>query len=135
METEGGRQVIGRAVRAAGKETTIKLTHGKFQGGIKRIRVEGREQSTCAEIARDEFLLRLLQANVSLYGRLFIQLLWFPPPNFAKTNQPKHIAPTSDAFSKLNDSQREVAAAMISLTEPLVIAHGESRPPLGIEYS
>lgn len=129
METKDGQQLIGQAVHAEGKQTTVRVMQGRYHGGIERIHVEGREESTFAETARDIFLLRLLRAEISLCDRLFIQLLWFPPPDLTRENQPQHIELTFAAFSRLNDAQRKVTAAMISSTEPLVIAHGESRPP------
>ena len=125
FETAEGRRVIGQAVGAEGKTTTVKVIQGNYRGGIERIHVEGKEELTCAETARDEFLLRLLLGEVSLYNRSFIEMVWFPKQG-NKLGRFQHSAPFSEAFAKLNKSQKEVAAAMISTTESLVIAHGMS---------
>ena len=121
MESASGQRVTGQAVHAEGRGTTIQVTGGTYRGGIERVRVEGREELTCAENARDEFILRLLQGDVRLRDitRPFIDLVWFPSSDFTRQTRPRHIVPSSLAFTDLNDSQREVSAAMISETEPL----------------
>lgn len=124
MQTAAGQRIVGQAVHAEGKTTTIHITQGTYRGGIESVRVEGREGLTCSEHARDEFILRLLQGEVSMQGHRFIDLLWFPPADFTRQTRPEHIAPSSSAFENLNESQREVSAAMISDDEPLVVAHG-----------
>ena len=127
METSEGRQLIGQAIHANGKTTRVQVTSGNFRGDIERVRVEGREELTCAESARDEFLLRLLQGEISLRGSQFIDLLWFPSADQGKRQpRPLYNVPSYTAFAKLNDSQKSVAAAMIAENEPLVIAHGLS---------
>ncbi len=97
---------------------------GRYQGDIQRVSVEGREEMTCAEKACDAFILRVLRKEINLHSRPLINILWFPPPILAQIPRHKHISPVSPAFSRLNTSQRQVAAAMISTTEPVVIAHG-----------
>ncbi len=134
MENAFGQRVVGRAVKADGKQTTIHLLKGNFHGGIERVSVQGREESTCAENGRDEFILRLLRREsylqgeeTSRQGQRFINLLWFPMYEPIRISRPQHTPPRDAAFMDLNDSQRQVAAAMISITEPLVIAHGMSK--------
>ncbi len=134
METSRGHRLVGQAVMADGKQTQIQLLKGKFHGNIKRISVLGREELTCAELARDEFILRLLRKEVSLpvhainvRGPQFIEMLWFPKKKTPQRCTLSHVSPLSTAFMDLNDSQRQVVAAMISTTEPLVIAHGTSK--------
>ncbi|OSC98823.1 P-loop containing nucleoside triphosphate hydrolase protein [Trametes coccinea BRFM310] len=127
METEHGHSIIGHAVRADGKKTGVKVTGGNFRGDIARIRVVGREELTNSEIARDEFLLRLLQGVVpSLVESQFNRMLWFPAERVqgkAKTSSPVRLR-IVNPNGKLNDSQAQVVAAMRSLEEPLVIVHG-----------
>ena len=128
METEAGHRIVGQATNAEGKKSRITVTHGTYKGGNKSIRVEGREELTCAERARDEFFLRLLQGSVSLGGRRFIDLVWFPSQT--QTLQKRVAHSTSIVtFPGLNDSQRQVATAMISTTDDIVIAHGEFHRP------
>ncbi|THG92920.1 hypothetical protein EW026_g8158 [Hermanssonia centrifuga] len=134
METFRGHRLVGQAIKADGKQTHIQLLKGKFHGNIKRISVLGREELTCAEMARDEFILQLLRREISLLslpmhvtnvpGQQFIEMLWFPRKKSPQGSRLSHVSPLSTAFMDLNDSQRQVAAAMISHTEPLVIAHG-----------
>lgn len=125
METSEGRRLVGQAVHASGKTTKVQLTSGGFANNIERIRVEGREELTCAENARDEFLLRLLQGEISLRSSVFIDMLWFPSAqHLTRQSRPAHDISLSRAFVELNDSQKLVATAMVSQKEPLVIAHG-----------
>ena len=125
MQDSDGRSIVGQAIGADGKRTTIKVVQGNYRGGIERIRVEGREELTCAENARDQFLLRLLHGEITLEQSPFIDLLWFRTQVLTRQSRPSHSVPSALAFVKLNDSQKQVAAAMISTTEDLVIAHGE----------
>ncbi|PSR72688.1 hypothetical protein PHLCEN_2v11383 [Hermanssonia centrifuga] len=124
LEDSHGGRVVCQAVTAVGKRTTVVPSKGRYQDGIQRVSVEGREEMTCAEKACDAFILRVLRKEINLHDRPLINTLWFPPPTLAKTPRPKHISPVSPAFCRLNTSQRQVAAAMISTTESVVIAHG-----------
>ncbi|KAJ2974699.1 hypothetical protein NUW54_g11853 [Trametes sanguinea] len=127
METDHGHTLIGHAVRADGKQTGVKVTGGYHRGNIARIRVVGREEPTNPEVARDEFLLHLLQGVVpSLVESRFNRMLWFqtaPVEARAKKWLPSRLSFVK-AGGKLNDSQAQVVAAMRSLEEPLVIVHG-----------
>ncbi|CDO72676.1 hypothetical protein BN946_scf184985.g96 [Trametes cinnabarina] len=127
METEHGDSIMGHAVRAEGKTTGVQITGGNYRGNIARIRVIGREELTGSEIARDVFLLHLLQGvSLPLVQSPFIQMLWFDAADL----KPRAIRPPSVPLGlehtdfKLNGSQAQVVAAMRSLEEPLVIVHG-----------
>ncbi|KAI0090550.1 P-loop containing nucleoside triphosphate hydrolase protein [Irpex rosettiformis] len=123
FHTNDGRSIIGQAISAEGKTTKIQLTQGQYRSDIKRVVVHGREELTCSENAREEFVLLILQGDIKLTNQLFINLVWFPSGNSARAERPRQ-PPTTAAFMKLNESQKEVAAAMISPSHPIVIAHG-----------
>ena len=140
FETECGKQVVGHAVRAEGKETGVKITQGGFRGvaSIKSVRVVGREEQTNAERARDAFVLRALKgAFTSLTESPFVKMLWFPDPTPRDRGAARRasVSPRidddqedegerfGDVFNGLNPSQKGVVRAMWS-TEPLVVAHG-----------
>ena len=89
--------------------------------------MEGREELTCAESAQNEFHLRLLQGEISLEDCPFIDLLWFPSGEEITKVRSVYAAPSSASFSTLNNSQKQVVAAMISPEEGLVIVHGNYR--------
>lgn len=109
------------------------MRKGSYRDDVARITVHGREEATCAENAQDEFVLRVLRGEVQMIGRTFIDLVWFPSANTPRVDRPVYLAPPkTEAFSSLNASQRQVSAAMISPTEPIVIAHGAAILPLSI---
>lgn len=128
MDTTHGQRIIGNAVHAEGKRTGVKVTGSNFGGNVERIRVVGRHELTSSEIARDDFILRLLQgATPSLVDSPFIRMLWFPTGKAS----PRGHRPTTNPllgpqFSQLNPSQNQVVAAMLAQDEPLVVVHGES---------
>ncbi|TFK82323.1 P-loop containing nucleoside triphosphate hydrolase protein, partial [Polyporus arcularius HHB13444] len=130
LETAHGQSVIGHAVRSEGKETGIKVVGGNFRGAVERIRVIGREESTNAELARDEFILLVLCGNIgSLTESRFIRMLWFPtqaaPQRLARGGaNTTNLGARSAAYARLNSSQKEVVNAMWSDDESLVVAHG-----------
>ena len=121
---------MGHAVRAEGKQTEIKIAGGNFRGGVERIRVIGREELTNAEVARDEFILRLLRRETaSLTKSPFISMLWFPsssvPRRYAGAWTGMSLSGMrGSAYMMLNTSQKEVVDAMWGDHEPLVVAHG-----------
>lgn len=126
LSSNRGGDVVGRAIHAHGRSTNIQVLEGNFRGGVKRVCVVGREEATHPEVARDLFLLQLLRGEISIRNRPFIDMLWFssrgPPIVPIKTER----AEDHPSFAMLNISQCAVAAAMITPTEPLVIAHGEN---------
>ncbi|KAI0251231.1 P-loop containing nucleoside triphosphate hydrolase protein [Lactifluus subvellereus] len=77
---------------------------------VTHIRVTGREERTNAEEARYRFLRSSLNNIRNIPS--FAKIIWFPRMN--------------DVLRFLNDSQREVATAMLSISprDSLVIAHG-----------
>lgn len=123
MTNQEGREFVGRAGHARGKETTVKLHQGNLSGIVERVRVVGREELTNSERARDEFVLHVLQGRWSVIDSPFIRLLWFPSPvNPRKTGV--CLASTHLSSKRLNESQRSVIGAMVADDLPLVIAHG-----------
>ncbi|KAH9921368.1 P-loop containing nucleoside triphosphate hydrolase protein [Amylocystis lapponica] len=124
MQTAHGRSIVGRAVRSEGRQTTIHVVQGTFRGGIESVRVVGREASTLAEKAREEFLLLLLRGEKDLGRSTFIQMIWFPARSVPSRLVRMKIARPSENFPSLNPSQGEVADAMINDTSRLVITHG-----------
>lgn len=127
METTHGQNIVGHAVHAEGKQTGVKVAGGNFRGKIERIRVVGREELTSSEIARDEFVLLLLQGTLpSLVESPFIRMLWFPTEKLSpRGHRLSSIPPLGPQFSQLNPSQNQVVAAMLAQDEPLVVVHGK----------
>ncbi|KAH9921366.1 P-loop containing nucleoside triphosphate hydrolase protein [Amylocystis lapponica] len=123
METDDGKIVVGRPVGTNGRQTRIQVFKGTFRGGIKRVHVVGREESTLAERAREKFLFLLLCGEKDLSDSMFIQTIWFPVRSVPRRALNKKARPSKN-FPSLNPSQGEVADAMISNTSRLVIAHG-----------
>nr|VWO99306.1 GPI-anchored CFEM domain protein B [Ganoderma boninense] len=129
---EGGTKL--QAVGAKGKETSLKLLTGRFNAGsVKRVRVIGREEATISERCCDEHILLLLQGKRSLLKSPFVRMLWFPDdpiPDSAgesTTSSKTRVEGDMSAFEKLNESQQQVALAMIGDDQPLVVAHGPNR--------
>lgn len=126
METAHGQNIVGHAVHAEGKQTGVKVAGGNFRGKIERIRVVGREELTSWEIARDEFILLLLQGTLpSLVYSPFIRMLWFPTEKAPRGHRLPLISPLGPQFAQLNPSQNQVVAAMLAQDEPLVVVHGK----------
>ena len=69
--------MVGQAVFAEGKTTKIQLMQGQYRNDITRVIVHGREELTCAENARDGFVLRMLQGKITMSNRTLIDLVWF----------------------------------------------------------
>ncbi|KAI0333215.1 hypothetical protein GY45DRAFT_321072 [Cubamyces sp. BRFM 1775] len=126
MENEHGYSVVGRAVHSKGKQTGIKVAGGNVCAEtIARIRVVGRAELTHSELARDHFLLLLLQGiHRSLIQSPYIRMLWFETeqmrPKISHASQIKSMV----ARFPLNESQKEVVMAMRSDIQPLVVVHG-----------
>ncbi|KAI0365889.1 hypothetical protein BV20DRAFT_1027212 [Pilatotrama ljubarskyi] len=117
-----GNEVHANAVRARGRESTLRVFSGKLTNKVTKVRVVGREEATSAESARDLFVVRLLQGNGVLDQSRFVRLVWFPKSEVTRRG---NRGPANDEeFTSLNPSQRRVAAAMIADGDPLVIAHG-----------
>ncbi|KAI0343425.1 P-loop containing nucleoside triphosphate hydrolase protein [Trametopsis cervina] len=117
-----GTEIRSQVKGASGKRTMLRVIEGQSRGGFTRATVHGREELTTAENARDSFALRVMQGFILPQDRRFINLIWFP----SQTRMPARNGGPSESweFEKLNDSQRQVASAMLSTSEPLVIVHG-----------
>ncbi|KAI0363390.1 P-loop containing nucleoside triphosphate hydrolase protein [Pilatotrama ljubarskyi] len=126
MESVCGKTIVGHAVRSDGKQTGVKVTGGNFRVDVASIRVVGREELTHAELARDEFILLLLQGVLpSLVDSPYIKMLWFDTAQAnRRVRRPSESNMVCPRFPNMNQSQKEVVAAMLSGDEPLVIVHG-----------
>ncbi|KAI0644849.1 P-loop containing nucleoside triphosphate hydrolase protein [Trametes meyenii] len=127
METSHGQQVVGHAVHAEGKRTGVLVASGAFRGTIERIRIVGRKGLTHAELAREEFILLLLQGVLSSLTRSpYIRMLWLSDGRAQQRSRTALLTdPLGLHFSHINASQRQVVAAMLSQDdEPLVVVHG-----------
>ncbi|KAI0350750.1 hypothetical protein OH77DRAFT_1001735 [Trametes cingulata] len=120
-----GGELHTTTVDAIGRETTLRISTGQLPTEFKKVHVYGREEPTCAESKRDEFVMRLLQDRASLDRSLFVRLVWLPERNHDVFRRPNSREPAGEEeFSLLNAAQRGVAAAMTARDEPLVIVHG-----------
>ena len=123
----------GDATHAEGRNTSIRTFDNVHSQEIKSVRVVGKEESTLAERARDEYILLLLQnePSASLHASEFVKMVWFPTDYILPCNYPKiNSAPQTGT---LNESQSNVVRAMIqSTTYPVVIVHGTSTLNYGV---
>lgn len=110
---------------------TLAVTAQGLTGDVSHIRVVGREDRTCAEKARYQFLESSLTGSHRRGVPFFVKAIWFP--KYLKGHSGHQDAKTGPSFGnglqllkKLNDSQREVATAMLSASkrDSLVIVHG-----------
>ena len=117
-----------RVHRVEGKSTFIsssKLVAPDTK--VTSISVIGREESTNAERARDEYILQLLQGKTSIDSpdAPFISHIWFPQP--VKSLQCKARAKTLRVGREgryLNQSQSNVVEAMVCSQNPITLVHG-----------
>lgn len=134
------RKAGAQAISAKGKTTGLVLLRGqKLPAKITKIQVVGREEFTCAELARDDFIQRILQGRMSLHASPFVNIMWFSgggkgtdktkkaQSGLKRVNVASRSGVGVPTFEELNPSQRRVALAMVSEEEPLVIAHGMLR--------
>ncbi|KAI0666960.1 P-loop containing nucleoside triphosphate hydrolase protein, partial [Trametes maxima] len=118
-----GGQMTAKPFAASGRRTHLQVLKGNVRPSeISTITVFGREEATCAEVARDQFFTRLLQGRAVLTEAPFVRLLWFPESKAQKRRSRK--AAKAAEFLELNHSQRVVSSAMIADDESLVISHG-----------
>ena len=83
---------------------------------IKSIRVIGKEEATLADRARNEFILEVLRAEVTLPKIDLIRMIWLPRDS-EKPDPPKSVEVGSQSpFGKLNESQSNVVNAMTDTT-------------------
>ncbi|KAH9925859.1 P-loop containing nucleoside triphosphate hydrolase protein, partial [Epithele typhae] len=129
FETDEGK-VTGKAMGADGRTTNVKLMEGRVRGAIRSVRVEGREDPTTADRARDTLVRRALQdQDLSIADALFVKLLWFPDQHVLSNGQmgrQPHVGVLLDEDGKkpLNPSQKKVVAAMLDTAEPMVVVQG-----------
>jgi regulator of nonsense transcripts 1 len=117
-----GREFMGRAIHAEGKETTIRAQSATTSGTFQRVRVVGREDLTNSERARNEFVLLVLRGERTLAESPFVRYIWFPSEDELQRSP---VESTSHNISEeMNDSQRKVIAAMVSEQTDLIITHG-----------
>ncbi|KAI0800447.1 P-loop containing nucleoside triphosphate hydrolase protein [Fomes fomentarius] len=134
---QGKVKAGAQAVSAKGRTTGLVLLQGqKLPAEITKIQVVGREELTCAEVARDDFIGRILQGRMSLHASPFVNMLWFSgggkgtdktkeaQSGLKRANVASRSGVGAPTFEELNPSQKRVALAMVSEEEPLVIAHG-----------
>ena len=132
MYIDGGK-VKALATGVKGKETTLKLLKGKLPAAdkVKKVCVVGREEPTNAELARDAFVLRVLQGGEEMDESPFVRMMCFPPHITKKGKKGKcngageeGVQVKSPLFQTLNRSQQAAVRAMVGSRESLVIAHG-----------
>ncbi|PIL32978.1 hypothetical protein GSI_05096 [Ganoderma sinense ZZ0214-1] len=130
-----GGKVKALAIGVEGKQTTLKLLgKSELPDNVKKVCVVGREDPTNAELARDKFVLRVMQGVEAMDESPFVKMLWFPPPSQGKGKGghrkkkakavEEDVQITSPLFQKLNRSQQAVVKAMIGKAELFVIGHG-----------
>ncbi|PBK61108.1 P-loop containing nucleoside triphosphate hydrolase protein, partial [Armillaria solidipes] len=116
-----GRQFKGSPKTSRGKQTEIKVSGG-FSGTVASVKVIGREGGTNSEKARDELLLHALQGDCHLRHSKFVRMLWFP--NEKDEEDRASVSPIAPLLAgKLNDSQKKVVSAMVSVRS-LIVVHG-----------
>ncbi|TDL27109.1 hypothetical protein BD410DRAFT_879572 [Rickenella mellea] len=117
-----GMQHVGRARGVNGRTTHVTTRSRVSTDEVKNIYVIGKEESTCAELARDEFLLLVMQGLRRLFSSPFVRYLWSPAEcsrRFSGENVTHaHI------IDNLNQSQSNVVDAMTATDDPVVVVHG-----------
>jgi hypothetical protein len=95
--------------------------------------VIGREDPTCAEIARFQFLRDSLGNSHCRAVPFFVKAIWLPKDLKGKKGNRKAstkatICEPSHLLERLNTSQRKAATAMLSVSrnDSLVVVHGIS---------
>ena len=120
-------EYYGSAIHAYGRSTTVTMQRHINSGAnsIKSIKVIGKEEATLADRARDEFILKVLQAQVILPKVDLIRMIWLPRDS-EKPDPPKLVeAGSQNPFGKLNESQSNVVNAMTDTSKyPIIVVHG-----------
>lgn len=129
LHLKNGDVVTARPKRTNGRHT-LAITAQGLTDSVSHIQVMGREDRTCAEKARYQFLESLATSRRRPVP-FFVNAIWFP--KYLKGRSGRQDAETGPSFGnasqlleRLNDSQREVATAMLSVSkrDSLVIVHG-----------
>ncbi|KAJ7576716.1 P-loop containing nucleoside triphosphate hydrolase protein [Mycena floridula] len=124
MTDSKGKMAFGNTQNTEGRKTNIKMLNGGLSGEISSVHVEGIDEPTNSERARDELILLALRGEKVLQDSQPVRLIWFPTPE--DMDQPRkshHLGNRYAGSSNLNDSQKEVVAAMMS-ESILTIVHG-----------
>ena len=122
--------VVNASVKGVYGRRTSASVEGTFTKANKvtHIRVIGREERTNTDQARYRFLRSFLNNTRNIPS--FAKIIWFPTNERGAQSRHNRRAGSSlcnvSHLLKLNDSQREVATAMLSISpcDSLVIAHG-----------
>jgi len=135
FHSKNGGVVTAMPMRTIGRQTVAVPTQGHTRAGlmdrVDRIRVIGREDRTAAENARYKFLESSLTRSHRRHVPFFVNSIWFPKNlkgqsgrSDARTDS--SFGKASQLFERLNNSQIEVATAMLSVStcDSLVIVHG-----------
>lgn len=130
LQLENGGVVTARPTRTVGRRTMAVATQC-LTDSVTHIRVVGREDRTCAEKARYQFLGSSLTESHRRPVPFFVNAIWFPK-NLKGHSGRRDEKPdpsfgnASKLLERLNESQRKVATAMLSVSErdSLVIVHG-----------
>jgi hypothetical protein len=127
---ENGDVVTASPKGVNGRRTSASV-EGKFTQAdkVKHIRVIGREEWTNAEEARYRFLKSFLNNTRNIPS--FVKIIWFPTNKRRAQSRydgraGSSLCNASHLLMQLNNSQQEVATAMLSVSprDSLVIAHG-----------
>ena len=128
---ENGDVVAARTKRSLGRRTvTSSVTGHGLTGRVTGILVIGREDRTCSENSRYQFFRSTLTKSRRRTVPFFVNAIWFPKNLKGQSgHQNARMEPSfgnASHLERLNDSQREVAIAMLSVSacDSLVIAHG-----------
>ena len=126
----GGVVAAGPEYSHGCRTMTSAVTGRGLTGCVSRILVIGREDRTCVENAQYQFLRSTLTRSHCRPVPFFIDAIWFPKNLKGQSGCPNARMEPSFGHAlhleRLNDLQREVATAMLSVSAyySLVIAHG-----------
>jgi len=130
LHLKNGVVVMARPKRTFGRRTSA-VTTQRLTDSVSHIRVVGREDLTCAEKARYQFLGSSLTGSHRRPAPFFVNAIWFPKGSKGHSGrQDAKLEPSfgnaSQLLERLNESQRKVATAMLSVSkrDSLVIVHG-----------
>jgi hypothetical protein len=133
LHLENEDVVVTKPNRSHGRRTVMSAATGQgLTGRVNRIIVIGREDRTCAENARYQFLASTLtRSHRRRPVPFFVDVIWFPKKLKGQSGRQDagtepSVGKASYLLEKLNDSQRGVATAMLSVStrDSLVIVHG-----------
>ena len=130
IETKDGtttNNVAGRARRVQGRSAQVSV-NGPVNGEIVSVNTIGKGDMTCAEIARQEIILDVLQGQTSLLSQPFFQRIWLPHGPMSWPKQDDKILEPSIYFPgrALNISQGMAVEKILSADDDnqVVVIHG-----------